>query len=508
MKMVVLARNLRHIQSVEFACVNDTQLQLLVQGLPDRFGDTVEDPNTVCTNLRRIAIYNLAIERLELMSRPLVTLLNHNTRLTRLHIPCELFGVDEVLAAVSKLWNLQHLAVYAVELFSTIQNPFLVLQSCLALPELTELMFSRHIEMDWVHGDAMAVKIKLEAIIAEATRSRFSHPTAKRIKWLQLPGDSMRQWDPLPLLLLKSKLLDLETCEIPSFHEDTTTQEIQDVIRMHCPNLKHLICPGFLNNDQDVEAAQAFIRGCSSLQSFTSAFFRDGPDHRPRLILSELMEHHHATLEALELLTPKQLFSRDLQDVLSQCKQLKRFWVVSEHGEGSLSGIAFRDISRSDWVCTELRELGVTFNRCRSGKDSLGGLGEEEVQDDPHVWLTASATMRAFQQIGRLNKLEILEIDIDRSSRTKAKEQDYAWDLTLCKGWLGEWADLKNLRSLRLRADFWSCMSQEDVEFMHEHWPLLDEIIISSNISEFQTKQHWQWLREKRPHLRLEGMKR
>ncbi|KAF9947047.1 hypothetical protein BGZ72_010911 [Mortierella alpina] len=148
-----------------------------------------------------------------------------------------------------------------------------------------------------------------------------------------------------------------------------------------------------------------------------------------------------------------------------------------------MSGLAFRDISRSDWVCSELRELCVTLNRCRNRGDALGDLGEEEQQDDPRVWLAASTTKRVYQQIGRLGKLEILELNIDRTPRTKAKEYDYMWDLTLSKGYLSEMAGLKNLKSLRFRADFWSAMGQAEVEFMHEHWPLLDEIAINCSVS-------------------------
>ncbi|KAF9947045.1 hypothetical protein BGZ72_010909 [Mortierella alpina] len=168
-----------------------------------------------------------------------------------------------------------------------------------------------------------------------------------------------------------------------------------------------------------------------------------------------------------------------------------------------MSGIAFRDISRSDWVCSELRLLGVTLNRCRNGGDAFGDLGEEEQQDDPRVWLAASTTKRVYQQIGQLGKLEILEIDIDSSSRTRAKEHDYVWDLTLSKGHLSEMAGLKNLKSLRFRTDFWSAMGQAEVEFMHEQWPLLNEIIFDCNISVLQSKRHWQWLRDKRPRLRF-----
>ncbi|KAF9290534.1 hypothetical protein BGZ68_006770 [Mortierella alpina] len=335
--------------------------------------------------------------------------------------------------------------------------------SCLALPELTKLTFHRDIAMFWDDEDETTVVRKLEGIINKATTSRFSHPGAKRIKTLQLPCNPTGIRNPLPLLLLKSKLLDLETCEPPWFRRDARTREIQDVVRNHCPNLKHLHFPQNYDEDQDGQAARAFIRGCSGLKSFTSAYFMDSIGPGPRMILSELLKHHYTTLENFELTDPQQVNSHDLHNVLSQCKQLKRFWVANYEEEDSMCGIVVEDISRSDWVCTELIELSLALNRCPSDGDLFGDLEEDEAEGDPYEWLTASTTKRAFQQIGRLNKLEVLRIDIDRSSRTKAKEKDYAWDLTLWSGWLSELAGLRNLRILGLKADFWSCMKQEEV---------------------------------------------
>ncbi|CAO3566661.1 unnamed protein product [Mortierella alpina] len=108
-----------------------------------------------------------------------------------------------------------------------------------------------------------------------------------------------------------------------------------------------------------------------------------------------------------------------------------------------------------------------------------------------------------YTQIGRLEKLEVLALDIDRSDYTGARERDYAWDLTLSKGWLRELAGLKNLKSLSLQADFWSKMGQAEVEFIAEHWPLLREISLKRRASSWPTQAHWLWLLDRRPHLRF-----
>ncbi|KAF9945586.1 hypothetical protein BGZ72_001201, partial [Mortierella alpina] len=381
--------------------------------------------------------------------------------------------------------------------------------SCLALPALTELYFGDFVEMRWDYSDKSTVSRDLKTVIDVASIVRFPRGTsAKKIKSLKLPSNRAGLWNPLPLLLLVSSLLDLERCEIPWFDTGVDIREVEQVVREHCPNLKHLSYP-FLAEEWEEpaswnsQAACAFIRGCTALQSFDSPYFNDHHVDEPRLIIPELVSRHHSTLEVFKLVSPYEVLSCDLQDILSRCKNLKQFWVMRESEEEIIPGIAFKDISRSTWVCSELRELGITLNRCRRERDTSGDLGEEEEQDDPYVWLTASTTKRVYQQIGRLEKLEILAIDIDRSNRTRATENDYRWDLTLWKGWLGELAGLKNLKSLRLRVDFWSNMRQFEVEFMHEHWPLLRELAFSCDISQFHTEPQWRWLLEKRPHLRL-----
>ncbi|KAF9954711.1 hypothetical protein BGZ72_004350 [Mortierella alpina] len=475
------------------------------EGLPDQLSDAVKEPDTLCINLTRINLFDLDIDYLHLISGPLLTLLNHNTRLTHLDVTRDIFEIEGVPAALSKLRHLQHLAVHSDHEDIDIQQPLLVLQACLALPELTELNFDG-LEMRWDDGDVIAVRRELEAVIEEAAIARYTrNSNAKKIKLLTLPGNRVGHGNPLPLLLLKSGLLHLETFELPWFEADI--QEVEQVVREHCPNLKHLKYPCIAQEWEEPaywnsQAARAFISGCTGLRSFDATYFNDALDDEAGLILPELVSRHHSTLEKLFLYGTGQVSSRDLQEVLSRCKQLRRFWVMGII-RGSMSGITFRDISRSDWVCTELRELGITLDRCRCERDPPGELQEERESEDPHVCLDADVLKRAFQQIGRLGKLEVLKIDSDRSSRTRAMEADYAWDLTLWKGWLGELAGLKNLKTFRLGADFWRAMGQAEVEFMHEHWPLLSEISIWCERSQFKMRSHWRWLLRKRPHLRF-----
>ncbi|KAF9570097.1 hypothetical protein EC968_002267 [Mortierella alpina] len=475
-----LLKNRGHIRKVEFQYLNQPQLQLLFQGHPDQLGDSVEEPGTLCTNLTRIDIKDLGSDNLDLISEPLVKLLRHNTRLTYLHVPCDIFEIDGVAEALSKLRHLQHLSIDA--LYEPIfPEPLVFLRSCLVLPELTELIID--VEMRWYNGDKAITIQELEATITEAAATRFSQSTnAKRIKSMQFPS-AYGSRNPLPLLLLRSDLLDLETCVIPRSELDADSREIEQVVRERCPNLKHLRHLGE-PAEWDDPITCAFIRGCSGLWSFTSNSLTGSANGEPLPFLSELVSRHHATLEVLDI-TPCWVSSRDLQDVLSRCTQLKRFCVVA-NVSGNIPRINYRDISRNDWVCTELEELGLRLDRSRPERRASAEQGEEgEGLDD--------ATKHVFQQIGRLKKLTKLAVSLDTRCEANATEADDALNPTLPKDWLVELAGLKYLKCLDLQGDFCLAIGQAEREFMDEHFPLLSTIIINRHPSLFRTEPQWKW---------------
>ncbi|KAF9270962.1 hypothetical protein BGZ68_004498, partial [Mortierella alpina] len=73
---------------------------------------------------------------------------------------------------------------------------------------------------------------------------------------------------------------------------------------------------------------------------------------------------HHKTLEVFELKEGYYVSNTGLQAVLSQCKQLRRFWVTDPYSYKSTVSMSFEDISRGEWACMELTELGLILNRC------------------------------------------------------------------------------------------------------------------------------------------------
>ncbi|KAF9570099.1 hypothetical protein EC968_002269 [Mortierella alpina] len=540
-----LIRNLRHIRTVAPFYIDETLLQVLTRGLPQQNGKFLDDPDALCTNLRRIYLNHFFAGSVDIFSQHLDTLLCHNHRLTHLAVQWELLDIDNAPSAISTLRHLQHLTIRSILPIQDSLRSFdtmLILKACLPLPELTELLFV-DVETFWDDDDMAADTADLETVINDATIARFAQThAAKKIKSIKLPGATGTGRNTLPLLLLKSDLLDLEACEIPLFGPDVDIDEIEKVVRERCPSLRHLRCP-FLQA-HDVPAVKAFIRGCYSLQSFTSTCFSDSDadslegeyyygNNMPRRIVSELVSRHHSTLEVFDITESSQVFSSDMQQVLARCKKLKRFYVMCQLYKGSMSAIVSMEVYKDDWACMELRELGLTLNLHPADPDmyTLIGLEEFEKRDkdgktytiiattrgeavdlshrnerDSDRALIMLATKRVYNQIGRLEKLEELTLDADESFETCQKDYDDGMmiTLTLLEGSLGELAGLKNLRRLKFRAYFWYYMGQSEVEFMHKHWPLLSEITFSRDPSEiYHRTSHWQWLQAKRPYLRF-----
>ncbi|KAF9279300.1 hypothetical protein BGZ68_008000 [Mortierella alpina] len=512
-----LVRNLPHIRVVELPLQEHAVLQELVpsatEGSQPR--DSALDPRAPCTQLRRLSLANSESMRNGMYSftpyiikdfppvlSNIVTLLSNNVHLTHLTFPFpEVTADDPVLVAISNLKNLQYLAVNSNNSSSmSMRSIALLLRVSLPLPKLTGLCInSGNSGRYWNEGDVMS---DIETIIKEAAIARFSQtPTPVKIKALQLPCSLEDKETPLTLAFLKSDLLDLETFRMPPFDNDSHWKTIYQLFDERHPNLKHLRYSFHTDNRDDTQCLLSCIRGCSGLRSFASDGFRDqayraeDDSDVSRCIFSDLVRHHCDTLEDIELKSCFQVTSGDLQNILSRCKQLKRLHVSGlfketrddRHLDGD-AGFDIKDALKDVWVCTELRELWITLGR--------------------NSFLDVD---RFYRQIGRLEKLEHLTLDVHRRRYVKTDmwgDDIYNWDYDvnhrLLRSSLDEMAGLKNLKSLRLAAELCKEMGQPEVEFIREHWPMLREItILGSKGLKLLTKKRWQWLFNKWPHLRL-----
>ncbi|KAF9273323.1 hypothetical protein BGZ68_001606, partial [Mortierella alpina] len=293
-----LIRNLAHIRIIGTWTADETLFRVLTQG-------STTDPGRLCNNLKQFRLRDADYEHLDETSEYVATLLDLNHRLTDLELPLEFFMNEAVQTSVSKLNDLQRLTITALRQCEGNRAISALLRACLPLPNLTELV----IDLDLIWDDTKHAIAALTTLIKEASIARFSrHPGATKIKSLHLPDNRHGRQNPLPLLLLKSNLLDLEKCEIPWFGPSTDVSKLTDVVRKYCPNLKDLT---FGSGEEGSHGMCAFIRGCSGLRRFSSLEFSDDLDSEPRGILATLASQHSDTLEDLNLILCHQAYSRD-----------------------------------------------------------------------------------------------------------------------------------------------------------------------------------------------------
>ncbi|KAG0197313.1 hypothetical protein BGX28_009179, partial [Mortierella sp. GBA30] len=531
-----LKRNLHLIRSIDISDNVDAFLKILTQSTSRPY--SVEAQRTPqCTNLKRIKTSSRGIVNYP-TSPFLAALLLQNLSLTHVDIPLDILEAPQLIAprgrvllshifnSISSLQRLQHLTVRAgvLDEFTIVQ----LFKSCLPLPQLSELYCEFEMIADdddetdeeddeddidarpgWLISE---LNIVLEA--AKAARASAGHDgTVTKIKALKLPEDRCGWSQPFLFPLLRSGLLDLEACEIPRITEQHRAS-VEDIVQKNCPNLKHLKCPPY-PQFYDNAAACDFLRGCSGLQTFKGgAYTVNNPDPQSQsswdLMITTLIQQHADTLKEFELLGCERISSTSQLMVLSQCKNLKRFWIEPDPSiEDSSTSIPFLNIAAKEWVCRGLKELCITLHRqvfssrtivAMYGEANLTGFNdylswpasnfyadmewsddkdEYEVEDGMRHMrhriraYTARTAARVYAQIGQLIELEVLELGADENDGTTSTGK-FLWDLTLSRGGLVVLDGLKKLRRFHMRTDFWSMMGQAEIGFIHAEWPLLD----------------------------------
>ncbi|KAK3822992.1 MAG: hypothetical protein J3Q66DRAFT_397462 [Benniella sp.] len=280
-----------------------------------------------------------------------------------------------------------------------------------------------------------------------------------------------------------------------------------------------------------------------------------------REILQTLISNHSETLQRIEFEGTGLVESSDLRDMFSSCKNLKKFTMYARpSGRGS---ITFGDVISKEWVCRDIEMLRIVLNRhiplgpgenefedsdgdsdqdtdndasCEEDEQSQNEDEDEETfwneedayaddeyrySEDEYFYLKhikgfwarprpqeskvrRRTAQQVYGQIGRMNKLRELSLGWDDNLYVASWSKAFKFDLTLKYGWLSELAGLKELRHFEMSANFWSHIDQAEVEFMHAHWPNLEKISFAVRDLERETKkEHWVWLKGKRPNLEL-----
>ncbi|KAF9960011.1 hypothetical protein BGZ72_008210 [Mortierella alpina] len=435
------------------------------------------------------------------------------------------------MPAISALCRLQHLTIRgSMQKESCLLS---LLRVCLPLPYLSELYCYFNVdfgeytleyesEEDYEELEDLAdPKEELKAILEEAIAARTSEYGSidTKIKALRFPSSTYGNLGPI-----------IETLEVPDFKDYPSEDIYEEMVRKFCPGLRHLVMPPYYGEDHPATVC-SFIRGATGLKTVRGRRFTDAFGSNSSKMMPTLITHHSTTLEELELLECTWISSPVQQAVLASCKNLRRFWVASASNLSCDHGLRFQDIVDGEWSCLGLRELCLTLNRAIDYKSAmvtiqqeLSALTDQEVSkenkqeeeekdlhqlDDPEQkrLVDAWAAKRVYMQIGRLVVLETLALRRDKDTYTAEEDGRVSeWDLTLSEGWLAELAELKNLRHLHMSTDYWSRMGQAEVEFMETEWPLLGEIsfeLSKSGLRDLVEQPHWQWLKQKRPHVRL-----
>ncbi|KAG0206887.1 hypothetical protein BGX28_001756 [Mortierella sp. GBA30] len=288
---------------------------------------------------------------------------------------------------------------------------------------------------------------------------------------------------------------------MPRFNNSMTPKEIAQLAGEYCSNVRHLTCIDHFALPREMEGIRSFIHALSGLRTLRAVGFRSETINwsygKTRSIIGALILRHSTSLEEIEFLACKKIWSKEQQRIFAQCSNLTRFWIKPT--EEAAVGMKFGDIIAQEWVCGSLKELCLTLDR---------SVVVEEERPQFYTWsekenLDSETIARmAYAQIGRLTKLEVLALSADRSVASMPMGTTFDWDLTLSKGYLVELSRLKNLRRLEISADLWLRMDQADVEFMDEQWPRLGEVGFGCStkavFQELTSQPHWRWLREKR----------
>ncbi|CAO3566682.1 unnamed protein product [Mortierella alpina] len=439
-----------------------------------------------------------------------------------------------MVQGISGMRHLQHLTFTA---FKQEQCWFFsLLRACLPLPKLSELYCDFIIKQGTYSGqsddrDLSEPTGELENILDEAIAARTSEDGSigNKITALGFPRLDEGHFIGCVLALLRSDLVDIVTLKLPKPMDSRAKGFYEDMAREHCPALRHLIISLYYGDDMSV---CEFIRGASNLKTVRAIDYWDDTSNLAGGWLPELVKCHSNTLEELEFPKCISFDSVAQQTILTSCKQLRRFWVVPQGLSIEASGLKFKHILDHEWSCVKLRELCLSMDRAIDIRSialtrlqelpalstrllswiehhtgswirDLDSAGWQELEYAVDAW----AAKKVFSQIGRLACLEVLALGAKhclwREGESLLTSQ---WDLTLSRGHLGELSGLRNLRHLHMRTDYWSKMGQAEVEFMDAEWPLLGDISFGLEKGEVQdvVKQpHWQWLHQKRPHLRL-----
>ncbi|KAG0023157.1 hypothetical protein BGZ80_010217 [Entomortierella chlamydospora] len=479
-------------------------------------------------SLRKISIARVPQNRDDSSKavRYLLQILNNSRWLTHLELPASILIWDLTRAQqlsdviTSDLPHLEQLSFIGSQTPLVLEHVMPVLRASFRHPQLKGIEYDCKIVWsgDFKEIDETELESQLNSLLG--TRNRVdegSQVTAimPRLRSLILPYCAKGYPPSFLINLFSSHVPNLERVGAFSIRRDQDiSSELESAIASGCPKLQHILSPTYNFLMYEITSIRAMYRACSNnglgLKSFYARMFSNEDNfENGQNLIETFVEHDSETLEVFDIPYSYAVKSKNLQSILSSCKNLKRYCGYNDK-DGQVA-FAFKDIVSKEWVCHDLKELCIQLNRRDREFDHDIEEDDERFKDGiysptPQEFEEMEKMAKdVYSQIGRLSKLEGLAICCDEDDSWDDIGEAFKHDLTLEKGWLKELAGLKELKHFQMMTDFWSCMGQTEVEFMHEHWPSLERITFgygwSCSADHIWEKPHWQWLRSQRPSL-------
>ncbi|KAI8351909.1 hypothetical protein B0O80DRAFT_454980 [Mortierella sp. GBAus27b] len=369
---------------------------------------------------------------------------------------------------------------------------------CFNHPQLTDL----RCDFSAVFGQEELSRL-LEIVKDSKKEPRIDEePTMSPIKALVLPLTYDGYTPDFLCTLLKDHLPDIEHFYFHSINNDVAvdlTEAFRDAVAQGCRKLQRLEFMYDYSGSTHIEKAiKGAILGSKEwgLKSIRGAYVGDMDTESNPSMMTALLDHHSSTLEDVELVQSKHVASHVFGRLFHECKNLKRVKIKPVPRPASRV-LYYDDMVSKEWACRGLKELHMILAQRPFGSENDGHSCAVDDRDDEERML--ELVKKAFGQISRLSKLEILCLGTDNDPPL---EQGYK-DLSLDHGGLSELAGLKRLRHFGMTEKLWLGIGQAEVEFMDSQWPHLEQISFGHDgISGIASEPHWQWLQTRRPYLK------
>ncbi|ORZ27229.1 hypothetical protein BCR41DRAFT_346522 [Lobosporangium transversale] len=259
-------------------------------------------------------------------------------------------------------------------------------------------------------------------------------------------------------------------------------QDISNVIKTHCPRLKHLDIRTVLMGEVPqaklilacLPSSAALYEERSGLESIATRLYGSTTD-----ITLNAMLAHQTTLTSVRISQGKGITATGLQRITTSCTHLKSLAVRLIFGDAI--PILMDGIANTQWECTKLRSLSILF------VDNCTITGREPA---------TQYLQYLYGQIGTMTELETLSFRMGHAGWVPMRHT-----FIDC---LGKLYQLRQLRVFGFRKEEASMLKKHHIEAMLQSWPKLEQL--AGLLEDFRTNSLAQWLIESRPDLDLSAL--